>query len=82
MEEVTVATEVATFTTPSATGRQTRILLTVEEAAEQLSIGRTTMFALIKAGDITTVRVGRLRRVPATAVADYVDRLTSAATAA
>ncbi|MFF4595271.1 excisionase family DNA-binding protein [Amycolatopsis sp. NPDC001319] len=82
MEEVTVATEVATFTTPSATGHQTRILLTVEEAAEQLSIGRTTMFALIKAGDITTVRVGRLRRVPATAVADYVDRLTSAGTAA
>jgi excisionase family DNA binding protein len=52
-----------------------RTLFTVEQAAEQLSIGRTTMFALIKSGQVATVKVGRLRRVPATALDDYVRRL-------
>lgn len=54
-----------------------RVLITVEAAAELLSIGRTTMFALIKAGHIPTVRVGRLRRIRASAIRDYIDQLTS-----
>lgn len=52
-----------------------RVLLTVEAAAERLSVGRTTMYALIKAGEITTVRVGRLRRVPAEALTAYTAAL-------
>ena len=39
-----------------------RVLLTVEAAAELLSISRTMMFALIKTGEIVSVRVGRLRK--------------------
>jgi len=39
----------------------------VEEAAHRLSIGRTTMYALLKARAIESIRVGRLRRVPADA---------------
>lgn len=54
-----------------------RVLLKVEDAARQLSVGRTTMYALIKAGHIPTVRIGQLRRVPADALAAYVDRLTT-----
>jgi len=57
----------------------TRTLLSVEAAATQLSIGRTTMYALIKTGAIESVRVGRLRRVPASALTDYVARLAKAA---
>jgi len=57
----------------------TRTLLSVEAAATQLSIGRTTMYALLKTGAIESVRVGRLRRVPASALTDYVARLTNAA---
>lgn len=53
-----------------------RVLLTVEDAAQQLSIGRTTMYALIKTGEIATVRIGHLRRVPADAVSAYVSQLT------
>lgn len=52
-----------------------RVLLTVEAAAERLSIGRTTMYALIKNGQITSVRVGHLRRVPADALTAYAARL-------
>ncbi|WP_328447421.1 helix-turn-helix domain-containing protein [Amycolatopsis sp. NBC_00438] len=66
----------------TATLDTSRTLLTVEAAAEQLSIGRTTMYALIKAGEIATVRIGHLRRVPAGALAAYVDRLTATAAAA
>jgi excisionase family DNA binding protein len=55
--------------------RTPRQMLTVEQAAAALGIGRTTMFALIKAREIETVRIGRLRRVPADAIDTYTDRL-------
>jgi excisionase family DNA binding protein len=54
-----------------------RTLLSVEAAATQLSIGRTTMYALIKTGAITSVRIGRLRRIPAEALTAYTDRLVA-----
>jgi excisionase family DNA binding protein len=50
-------------------------LLTVEEAARRLSLGRTTLYALLKTGAITSVKVGRLRRIPAEALTDYTARL-------
>ncbi|MHA6762027.1 excisionase family DNA-binding protein [Streptacidiphilus sp. PAMC 29251] len=52
----------------------TLILLTVEEAARRLQIGRTTCFALIRTGELESIPVGRLRRVPADAPAAYVAR--------
>ncbi|GAA1984368.1 excisionase family DNA-binding protein [Amycolatopsis minnesotensis] len=58
-----------------------RELLSVEAAAEQLSIGRTTMFALIKAGQVATVRVGRRRLVPKTALITYIEQLSVAKSA-
>jgi excisionase family DNA binding protein len=72
--------ETSPMKTPHLT--TTRVLLTVEAAAKQLSIGRTTMYGLIKAGQITTVQVGHLRRVPTSALTAYVERLADAATAA
>ena len=59
-----------------------RTLLSVEAAATQLSIGRTTMYALIKTGAIESVRVGRLRRVPAEALTAYTTRLIAEQNAA
>jgi excisionase family DNA binding protein len=44
----------------------------VEQAAEALGISRTTMFALIKNGDVAAVMVGRLRRVPADEIDAYI----------
>jgi excisionase family DNA binding protein len=55
--------------------RSARLVLTVEEAAERLGIGRTLMYALIAAGDVESVRIGRLRRVPADALDAFVFRL-------
>ena len=54
-----------------------RRMLTVEQAAEALSVGRTTMFALVKSGDIESVRIGHLRRIPADAIDAYVASLVA-----
>ncbi|GLW51589.1 hypothetical protein Stsp02_72500 [Streptomyces sp. NBRC 14336] len=56
----------------------TLVLLTVEEAARRLRIGRTLCYRLIGSGELESVPVGRLRRVPADAVTDYVARLRAA----
>lgn len=50
------------------------VLLTVEEAARCLRIGRTTCFALIRTGDLESLTIGGLRRVPADAPAAYLAR--------
>jgi excisionase family DNA binding protein len=52
-----------------------RVLLTVEEAAEQLRIGRTTAWRLVRTGELESVRIGTLRRVPTSAVTEYATHL-------
>lgn len=55
--------------------RRVRLLLSVPEAASRLGIGRTLMYQLLGSGMIESVHVGRLHRVPADALDDYVARL-------
>lgn len=62
---------------PTAATPTERVLLSVEEAAERLSISRTRVYALIKAGALMSVRVGRLRRVPADALTEFTTRLVA-----
>jgi len=52
-----------------------RLVLTMEDAADRLCIGRTLMYSLVKAGAIESVRIGRLRRVPAEALDVFVRQL-------
>ncbi len=59
-------------------GKAIRLLLTVEEAADRLGIGRTLMYALVKDGEVESVHIGRLRRIPADALPRYLERLRSA----
>jgi excisionase family DNA binding protein len=53
------------------------LLLTVEEAAATIGIGRSLMYELIATGDIQTVRVGRLRRISPEALREYVAQLSA-----
>jgi excisionase family DNA binding protein len=53
------------------------LLLTAEEAAAELRIGRTRMYALIASGEVVSVKVGGSRRVPYDELAAYVKRLVS-----
>ncbi len=52
-----------------------RIVLTVEEAAERLGVGRTLLYALVRSGDIESIAIGRLRRIPLDALDEFVGRL-------
>ncbi|MEU5339364.1 helix-turn-helix domain-containing protein [Streptomyces sp. NPDC020766] len=52
-----------------------RILYPTDEVAQQLGVGMTTAKALIKSGELRSVRIGRSRRVPAEALREYVQRL-------
>jgi len=51
------------------------LLLRIEEAALRLGIGRTSMYRLITTGDVESVHIGALHRVPAPCLQEYVDRL-------
>jgi len=55
----------------------TPLLLSVEEGAAQLRIGRSRMFALIRQGDVLSVMVGGSRRIPYDALKAYVNRLVA-----
>lgn len=55
------------------------VLLTVEEAAQRLRVSRTTMFGLIKSGEVESVQIGRLRRIRPDALTAYTQRLADAA---
>ena len=50
-----------------------RLLLRPEEVAKALGIGRTTVFELIRSGELRSVKIGKSRRIPAEAVREYVD---------
>lgn len=52
-----------------------RVLLTVEEAADQLGIGKTKTYALVMSGEIESVLIGRLRRIHVDAIAAFAARL-------
>ncbi len=52
-----------------------RLLLTPGEAAQMLRIGRTTIYALMKAGELRPVHIGRSCRLSLAELERYVDRL-------
>jgi excisionase family DNA binding protein len=51
------------------------MLYRVEEVARALRIGRTKVFDLIRAGELTSVKIGGSRRIPASSVQEYLSRL-------
>ena len=56
----------------------TKMLLPIPDAAMALGIGVTKCWELIAAGDLETVRIGRRRLVPVSALEKYVHDLEQA----
>jgi excisionase family DNA binding protein len=56
-------------------GTAPHLLLTVEQAARRLNVGRSTLYSLLQTGRLESVTVGRLRRVPAEALSEFVQSL-------
>ena len=51
------------------------LLLTPEEAATVLSIGRSKVYELIRDGRLASVRIDASRRVPAEALTEFLEGL-------
>src|SRR3954454_20416316 len=58
-----------------AAGPNEPLLLTPEEGGRLLRIGRTTVYALMKAGDLRPVHIGRSCRLARAELERYVNRL-------
>jgi excisionase family DNA binding protein len=52
-----------------------QLLVTPEEAARRLSVGRTTIYELMSSGELKSVNIGRCRRVPVSSLSSFVSRL-------
>lgn len=52
-----------------------KILLTADEVAACLHIGRTSVYRLLQAGELVGVRIGASRRFPWSEIEAYVQRL-------
>ena len=56
-----------------------RLLLTVDEAAEALAVSRSTIYRLLKSGDLVATRIGTAVRIPEQALRRFVDARTRVA---
>lgn len=54
---------------------ETRLLVTVDEAARQLSIGRSHLYEHLLRGTLRSVRIGRSRRIASHDLDAFLERL-------
>ncbi len=50
-------------------------LLTIDEAAQRLSVGRSYLYPLVMRGQIISVKLGRSRRIPVAALEEFIRKL-------
>jgi excisionase family DNA binding protein len=53
----------------------TRLLLTVPEAAQALAISRSKLYELLATDAVASIRIDGSRRIPLSALEEYVSRL-------
>ena len=53
----------------------TRLLLTVPEAAQALAISRSKLYELLATNAVASIRIDGSRRIPLSALEEYVSRL-------
>ena len=53
-----------------------KLLFTIEEAAQILSLGRTLLYERVLRGEIPSVKIGRYRRIPLSALIAFVEKLS------
>jgi len=64
------------MTVTTLTGRESDLrLYDVPEVMAMLHLSRTVIYELIRSGRLRSVKQGRARRIPATAVRDYITLL-------
>ena len=48
------------------------LVMTPAEAAQALGIGRNSIYALLRSGELRSIRVGKLIKIPRTALEEYL----------
>ena len=51
-----------------------KLLLSPEETCNALGVRCSTLFKMLEAGEIPSIKVGRLRRIPVEGLRRYVER--------
>jgi excisionase family DNA binding protein len=52
-----------------------QLLYRPERAGGLLDVSRTKIFSLMRSGELRSVKIGKSRRIPASALAEYVAKL-------
>ena len=59
---------------PPADARPEPLLLTVEQTATLLSLSRTLIYNLLASGELESLKLAGIRRIPRQAVLDWIER--------
>lgn len=51
-----------------------QLLLTMDEAAEAMSLSRVFMYTLMRRGEFQTIKIGMARRVPLSELEAFIER--------
>ena len=54
--------------------RAIKLLMTIPEASAALGLCRSALYELLLTGEIASVKIGRARRIPLTALEEFVTR--------
>jgi excisionase family DNA binding protein len=54
------------------------LLLHFEEAGAAIGVGRTTVYKLVRNGELQAVKIGRRRAITTASIREYVERLSEA----
>lgn len=55
-----------------------KLLITVNEAAASLSVGRPKMWQLVMTGEVPSIKIGASRRIPVSSLESYVQQKLAA----
>jgi len=59
---------------------ETKLLLSPDEACAVLGVRRSMLFKMLEAGEIPSIKIGRLQRIPVDGLRLYVERQVVAQT--
>jgi excisionase family DNA binding protein len=58
------------------------VLITIDAACARLGICRSVVYRLVNSGDLVSIKIGASRRIPVSAIDDYVARRLAESSAA
>lgn len=64
----------ANAVTPLKQSEKTALLLSVEDLMPLLAIGKSSAYALVRSGQIRSIRIGKKYRIPREAVTEFISK--------